>query len=93
MCVCICIVCVFRIAPFVKAQFGKSFVERMLKIQGVKGQDNLSFYVKNNVTHCLVCVCVYVCNSGLLPFLCHFWTKKYVITKYLAIDLTVRKAL
>lgn len=57
--ICICIVvCVFRIAPFVKAQFGKSFVERMLKIQGVKGQDNHSLYVKNNVTHCLVCVCV-----------------------------------
>lgn len=41
----------------------------------------------------IVCL-FFFCNSGiLLSFLCHFWTKKYVTTKYLAIELALWKAL
>jgi len=63
--------CVSRITPFVNAPFGKSFVERIRKIQGVNGQESHSSYVKNNVACCLFLLLF--CNSGIfLPFFMSF---------------------
>lgn len=42
--------CIFRITPFVKFPFGKSFVGRIPKIEAVKGQENHSSYVKKKCT-------------------------------------------